>query len=285
MNAAIKNLLKPAYYLLGLDRNLHWYMKQLGLNTERHIQIGSVRLLLDRAVKHENAYYVAHKRGVKDMDELLISHLLRPNDTVLDAGANIGFTAALFAKYGASSVHCFEPVSSVFHKLSRLDHEAIFRHQIALSDHEGRESIFVSSRHNQGSSLKGQFLTLFPYVFDDPDAREEISVATLDSFMPEVSFDYMKIDIEGSEADFLRGARKHLENRRPRVLHIESYPLCFSETNDLLRRHYKHCARISISQSQGIAILDLSATPQGYEWTDNYVYFNDPTACPLGFVH
>ena len=160
-----KKKLRPIYYQLLLDRNRYFYLKKIGFNVDKKINIGNISILLDRSLRHENSYYLHYVNNEPCMDELLMMKLLRRNDTVLDAGANIGYLAAKFLEHGAANIYCFEPVASVFKKLERLNNKNIHIFHAALSDRDGQSDIYISTSHNQGSSLKAEFLQIFPHIF------------------------------------------------------------------------------------------------------------------------
>ena len=61
------------------------------------IEIGGMMLPLNLAHRHERRYAAAHILSLQypqsDIDKMLFKRFVRPGDTLLDAGANIGFTA------------------------------------------------------------------------------------------------------------------------------------------------------------------------------------------------
>jgi FkbM family methyltransferase len=277
----IKNILRPIYYRMSLDKNRFFYIKKLGFNVVKKIKIGDIDILLDRSLRHENSYYLNYAKNEPCMDELLMIKLLRPNDIVLDAGANIGYLAAKFLEHGAGDIYCFEPVASVFNKLEKVKNESIHIFHAALSDRDGRSDIFISTSHNQGSSLKAEFLQIFPYVFGDKKNIETITLVKLDTLLSGTRFDYIKVDIEGSEIDFLKGAAETLRTHTPRIFQIESYSGFFDEAHKLLKQYYKFSARVNVLHSGGIFISNLNEKSTSYTPTDNFIYFNDIDSCPI----
>ncbi|MEP5764879.1 MAG: FkbM family methyltransferase [Halieaceae bacterium] len=198
------------------------------------VYIGQYVLPLDLRHKHDRVY----STNPTTIDTLLADAFMCRGDRVLDAGANIGFTALHYICRGASEVHAIEPAPEVFFRLNSLEADNLFTHNIAFSDFNGSTEIFLSRSHNQGHTLNPGFLKLFPSVFGEDTERATVEVATLDRYFPSEHFDYWKVDIEGSESKFLAGAEAHLKFRPPRVVQIELYPAEYDAAAGILSRFY-----------------------------------------------
>ncbi len=208
-----------------------------GSNAE--IAIGPYVLPLDLRFKHDRLY----SDNPVTIDTLLADRFLRSGDVVLDAGANIGFTALHYLKRGASKVHAIEPIPDLCRRLRRLGATGLEVHELALSNRTGEADIFLSRSHNQGHSLNEAFLKAFPSVFGKDTETLAVRVETLDNLFPDSSFDYWKIDIEGSEEEFLEGCMRQLSDRRPRLVQIEIYPSEFEGVFEVLARFFRYAAR------------------------------------------
>jgi len=185
---------------------------------------------------------------------------MRPGDVVLDAGANIGFVSLTYLSLGAAEVHAIEPIGELHTRLACLEHERLRAHHLALSDRDGEAQIFRSRRHNQGHTLNPALLDLFPKVFGRAPEVETVRLARADDLFPEMRFDFIKIDIEGSEAAFIDGAHKLLSERPPRIMQIEIYPSQFEAVDSRLRRYLPFAWRIGRTGGQ-IAFLDTDTPP------------------------
>lgn len=138
--------------------------------------------------------------------------LMKPGDTFIDVGANIG-CFSLHASRRVSpdgSVYAFEPLQANFDMLInniRLNRDFNIKpFKIALSDQQGEFSMHVPSRDSSASLVY---------------TRGEVVTETLDSFYalhggndPQ----FIKVDIEGGECSFFRGAEQTLRKSKPTIL-------------------------------------------------------------------
>jgi FkbM family methyltransferase len=145
--------------------------------------------------------------------------LLLPDDGVfLDVGSNYGY----FAIYVAvrpnfhGRVHAFEPVSTTFGGLQQLVNalhcdEAIICHRVAISDRIGVANMEVQGIDPGLANIK-----------DGPfEEGEIVQTVTLDSLkIGKVNF--LKIDVEGHEAQALRGAQRLIHDNQPFIF-LESW--------------------------------------------------------------
>ncbi|MCW2999644.1 MAG: FkbM family methyltransferase [Solirubrobacterales bacterium] len=145
---------------------------------------------------------------------------IAPGATVYDIGANIGFFAQLAARFAGAGgrVLAFEPVPAI----AELVREAAQRSQLsgrievraqAVAARSGTEQLYVvddaswshlASRGNPG----GAVLTI------------DVPVVTLDEVVAAGAPppDVIKLDVEGSEGDVLRGAHDVLRRHRPAIV-------------------------------------------------------------------
>ena len=252
------------------------------------IRIGEYDLDLDLRWKHEGAYLKwADKQrlsGPIAFDTLAIEHFLKPGDVVLDAGANIGFTALYFLKCGAAKVHAFEPDPRNFQRLQRLQTDGkLTAYPEALGSETGELEFVMSRAHNQGSTLDPRMLEKFPAVFAGGE-RITVAVRELSSRLPGVHFDFMKIDVEGAEAALLQGARALLVSDPPRVILIECYEEMFNEVHDILQPLYTHhCRLVFHKPSQALLAAGLEGNNQDKDYFCNpptYLYSSEPVDLP-----
>lgn len=157
-------------------------------------------------------------------DTELITQALRlmpAGGVAVDVGANVGFWAVPFAQRGI--VHAFEPVPS---NAARLAENAALNgvtdrlriHEVALSDHAGSAAITLREDFSRGATTGNAALAI-----DHDDDRFPlltVELDTLDSLASGLGLDridVMKVDIEGHEDSFLRGARGTVAHARPTI--------------------------------------------------------------------
>jgi len=157
-------------------------------------------------------------------DTKFLQSLLWPGACVIDVGANCGYYALLAGKTVGPSglVYAFEPAGEAFKQLVKNielnDMTWVYAEKQALGDSETVGFISISPPENRLS----QGVCLQPGA-----GTEEIKVTTLDIFARKTNIsrlDFLKVDIEGYEPRFLRGASDTIRRFMPLMM-IELYPL------------------------------------------------------------
>lgn len=180
---------------------------------------GDITLSLDKSSYMGRAVYW---QGYYSASELLaLESILKPDMHFIDVGANEGLFALFAAKrlpFGA--VTAFEPVSYLYRRLilnvERNRFSNISAHNLGLADKPGKLTIYGSVE----SDLDDMLPTLYSSVGCETPL-ESIKLDTLDHFAAgnEISrVDVIKIDIEGAELPFLKGATGILEAFKPQLI-------------------------------------------------------------------
>ena len=154
--------------------------------------------------------------------------------TAIDIGANIGNHSLVFSKISKKTL-CFEPSPRIFDVLKintkNINNIEIFNYGCGKNN----ETVnFYENFKNLGASSA---LQLFKYI----DNIIKIQVKPLDEIIDTLSnIGLIKIDIEGMEADALKGAEKVITKFRPLICfeqHPEDFLIKFRETEaiDFLR--------------------------------------------------
>jgi FkbM family methyltransferase len=142
----------------------------------------------------------------------------RAGEVVVDVGAHIGLYTLRAARRGARVI-AFEPnpgTAAVLDENLRLNgfHDVTVRH-IALGTIEDEALLHIPSGYAGRSSI--------PHARPSDTVRS-VPVARLDDVLLELGVtdvDWLKIDVEGAEADVLAGAARTLERTRTVILEVE----------------------------------------------------------------
>jgi len=142
----------------------------------------------------------------------VLAPYLRRDRITLDVGGNTGHMAYFFADY-SKEVHSFEAVEIVYERLKQVEAAKpnVTVHKLAVADFCGTATFFVDDKRLSNSG----FLNLV----DGPPV--EVEAATLDSLGYE-NVGFIKVDVEGTELDVLRGAEGIISRDRPNCM-IEIY--------------------------------------------------------------
>ena len=191
----------------------------LGLKDE-HVRTATVQghtLFLDPGDRFNLSVLGIYERK---MTQLIQSHV-RPGDTAIDVGANLGYYTLLLARgVGPQGrVIAFEPDPDNFSLLERNVSangygDRVKCVQAALSDHEGTLRLFRAP--DPGDHR----------IYDSHDGRPflEVPVTTLDSVCAGGGVDLIKMDIQGAEGLALRGMAGVIEASDSLTLFTEFWP-------------------------------------------------------------
>lgn len=151
-------------------------------------------------------------------DKDLIESHIKDGDVFLDVGANIGHFSFYFKKkYPNLTSHLFEPIPWLGDCINQTINENglknITHHSVALSDHSGEDEFFIDTFNDGGHSL----------IQDKLSARSKqgrsvkVVVKTLDEYDLQ-KVDFLKVDVQGAEKFFLKGALETLKKFKPKML-------------------------------------------------------------------
>ncbi len=185
----------------------------MGEERQAKVRIGDK----DYLIVSDDDYLAYVERGFEPDTVRLLKVLMRPGDTVLDVGANIGCTAILFGET-AAAVHAFEPSPTTCSYLTRNLAEAglsqVHAHKYGLGVETQETTLTFSPSNRSGGFVSDQTQAGAGHTV------ETIRIRTLDEVLPELGIhtvDLMKIDVEGVEGQVLSGAAHTLAQHRPLV--------------------------------------------------------------------
>jgi len=170
---------------------------------------GADRLLLPAALRGLRTYE-------PDAWRPFLDHV-RPGDTVVDVGANIGLYTVAAAKRGARVIAIEPDPANVrrIHRYTRLNHVRVVIVEALAGAENGAAPLAA-----RGSAVSGNV-----DMYLGPTTRYTVApVVTLDALLADESVDLIKIDVEGAELDVLLGAERMLREKKPRAILLEVHP-------------------------------------------------------------
>ncbi len=156
----------------------------------------------------------------KDQRELL---KYVKNGNIFDVGAYIGNTVKLYRNYFPGyKIFCFEPFIDSYYQLNNRFSDdpniSIFNKAIGCKDE--KRKLYLSNFPNLNSLHKPKQRL---WGFND-DKSVVVETITLDDFCSKNNIkhiDILKLDVQGSELDILKGCKRFLEGRKISLIYIE----------------------------------------------------------------
>jgi FkbM family methyltransferase len=157
--------------------------------------------------------------GLMEFDDMaFLLHVLRPGDTFVDVGANVGSYTILAAKNVGADVVSLEPVPATFRKLQRNVEANKAGGKVELKCFGvGDRSAVLRFTTNDGT----QNHVVAENERADGEDAVEVPVATLDELLAGRQPVLLKIDVEGFEWPTVSGARSVLGSSSLKGIIIE----------------------------------------------------------------
>jgi FkbM family methyltransferase len=151
--------------------------------------------------------YALFKQKQDAFEIALLKKHIKPNDIVLDIGANIGFYAKILSAIVGEKglVHCFEPDIKNFNYLKKaisgLTNVKI--NNKAVGSKTEKINIYTSKNLNVDHRT---------YKPEEYDMEIEIDAVSIDDYLHQnTKVDFIKMDIQGFEMNAIQGMLKVLE--------------------------------------------------------------------------
>ena len=153
----------------------------------------------------------------------VLRSLLHSGAVCVDVGANAGVIALAASRWvGPGRVYAFEPSEREFARLcdsiERSQARNVIPIRAALSSFRGRAPLRVAAAPSAGLNTLGDS---FPYERVDVEQIEHVDVMTVDDFVEQravSSVSVIKLDVEGSEGEAIKGAAGVLARDRPALI-------------------------------------------------------------------
>lgn len=163
-------------------------------------------------IKHFEASVFYYKHQINLLNDI---YKLKNKDFI-DVGGFIGDSALIFTEYTSGKIYSFEAVSKNYENMLKTielnNTKNIIPIKLGLGSKEEQTKIKI-----QGS---GSTLTPNTFYYREDLPEEVISISTLDNFVDGKDLDIglIKVDIEGFEQEFLKGAEKTIRKHKPAML-------------------------------------------------------------------
>ncbi len=167
--------------------------------------VDGLRLFVERGMTGATGNYYCGLHEAEDMAFVL--HFMRPGDTFYDIGANVGSYSLLAAAAGVRRVVGFEPSTVTSAKYQRnIDlnglNDSISFHRVALGGDDGELAFTMGADTTNHVVADGEVA----------QATEVVPVRRFDEYFAGGQPSFIKIDVEGFEAQVLAGAGNGLRD-------------------------------------------------------------------------
>lgn len=218
--------------------------------------------------------------------EVLLSRALRPGDTYVDIGAQLGYTAALAAERIGPSGHMvlFEPDPRAY---SRLE-------QSLLSGSKGQapshELIGAACSDKAGSLRFGVHKTLgWSYVVEPGDSEAGLELHDVPCVVTSEELGrrgisqarLLKIDVEGHEVEVLRGLAPMLKSQAFDFICIEKNALRLEACGYLPEHIHAQLSRYGYFGIRECDHQPIQIDSMSEPWLENYYYAASPALARL----
>ena len=211
----------------------YWKGQMHPVEQERQIHIFGK--LLRMFGTQGDLYFESHVSDKADQDVMsVLAAAISDGDWVLDIGANIGFVSLVMSMLSPKgNVFAFEPAHvtrGILEKNVNLNE----RHNISISDAALSDSEGSSTINYRQWNSSGSFVSESAAFEDMGDlVRDRIRLSRLDDEYQSLgvtSCSFMKIDVEGHEPNFLRGATAFIKKFEPLAV-MEVNHFCLNVIN------------------------------------------------------
>ncbi|WP_394951124.1 FkbM family methyltransferase [uncultured Helicobacter sp.] len=155
-----------------------------------------------------------HEHNLKDFELCTLTNI--KNKDIIDVGACIGDSALVFQKYTDKNIYAFEPTNKNYEFLLQTiklnNATRIIPVKKALGSEPSQAQISINHTNLGGSSM----------IFNNNyvNNHESVEIITLDTFVHEHNLEvgFIKVDVEGFEQEFLKGAKQTITKQKPAML-------------------------------------------------------------------
>ena len=161
-------------------------------------------------INHFEASVFFYNHGIKRLDSLDVFK----NKDILDVGGFIGDSILMLAPLTNKKIYSFEATKANYELMKKTIELNGIKNavpvNVAVGDKPGEIELLFNGASSSSDSI----------MVKNPEYIERCPVITIDDYVREHNIDVglIKVDIEGAEQSFLRGARKTIEKYKPTLL-------------------------------------------------------------------
>lgn len=193
-----------------------------------------------------------------------VKKFIKPGDTVIDAGGNVGFFVLILNELVGKEgrIFSFEPSMRLLARLEKTikinNIQNVTVVNLALGETEGRATLHYYPKQTGLSSIVADF--------KHRSISENIQITTLDKFSENIPgrVSFIKIDTEGYEPRVLKGAKELIKRDKPNI-YIElggDYQNSSAEALNILKELNYTCEAENLDLSSIPAGINFIASPK-----------------------
>ncbi len=200
----------------------------------------------------------------------ILASYLKPGDTVIEAGANMGSETLLISRLvGPGHVYAFEPNPYTFERLkiniSINELRNVTASDVALGESNSNIQFNIYPRDfcNSGMSSK--------YMETSKTRKIDVVQKTLDTFVLENginSIDFIKMDIQGAEMDMITGAAETLARFKPTIFTEACEP--YNDTRQLFETLKGYGYEIYLIGENATTLMSTVSDVKDGNWLGKY---------------
>lgn len=158
---------------------------------------------------HFEISVIWYEHSLKEFESNTLAKI--KNKNIIDVGACVGDSALIFQKYTDKNIYSFEPTNENYEVLLQTLKLNNTTRIIPIKKALGAELSQAQISVNDGCSS---------LVFDNHTTSHNVEIITLDSFVFEHNLEvgFIKVDVEGFEQEFLKGAKQTITEQKPAML-------------------------------------------------------------------
>ena len=179
----------------------------------------------DFSIKLPGLYSRYFPKDYEKENFYFLKNACKPGMVGIDIGGHLGLYSIRMAQLGVAKVFCFEPTPNTYNQLEkmiRLNHfeDIITIRKEAIGENTGKSVFYLNTpanSQNRMSVSEANSLKFIDHGKGISKEKYEVNVLSIDDFVFNngLHVNFVKIDVEGSELEVLRGAVNTIKRDKP----------------------------------------------------------------------